>query len=245
MRFANSIKRLLGALPVASKTNIGKAASVTAMEVMLSRMRSLGFHPTKIVDIGAYDGEWSKLATKYWSNVPIVMLEAQEEKVSRLEEFAKECTSGSVRNVLLGSESGKEVSFYVMETGSSIYPEQTNVPRKVVKKQIRRLDEELDGFVGGDDRLLVKIDVQGAELDVIEGGLAVLDKSEFIIVEVSFLEYNKGGPLLNEVMPYLEGHGFIPFDIATMMRLPSGVLNQVDMLFCKADSEFRPEGILY
>ena len=42
--------------------------------------------------------------------------------------------------------------------------------------------------------ILLKLDVQGAELDVLAGASRVLEATEFVVMEVSFLEYNKGAP---------------------------------------------------
>jgi FkbM family methyltransferase len=58
------------------------------------------------------------------------------------------------------------------------------------------------------DRLFLKLDVQGYERNVIEGGRDVLGRVVGLRVELSVLKCYEGEPLLCEMLPYLEGLGF-------------------------------------
>lgn len=63
----------------------------------------------------------------------------------------------------------------------------------------------------GDKRMFadfIHIDVQGAELDVFEGGQKTLSKAKMVWMEVSNQELYKGQPLRNEVFNYMVDHGF-------------------------------------
>lgn len=55
--------------------------------------------------------------------------------------------------------------------------------------------------------ILMKIDVQGAELDVLKG-CADLEAVDFIYAELSFVELYEGQPLADEVHAYLKSRGF-------------------------------------
>ena len=55
---------------------------------------------------------------------------------------------------------------------------------------------------------LMKLDVQGAELDVLKGAEYVLRHCENLILELQRVEYNKGAPLKDEVIAYLASIGF-------------------------------------
>ena len=55
---------------------------------------------------------------------------------------------------------------------------------------------------------LVKIDVQGAERDVIEGGRATLASARHLIVEMQCVEYNEGAPKVDTTLPFITGIGF-------------------------------------
>lgn len=58
------------------------------------------------------------------------------------------------------------------------------------------------------DRLFLKLDVQGYERNVIEGGRDVLGRVVGLRVELSVLKCYEGEPLLCDMLPYLDGLGF-------------------------------------
>jgi FkbM family methyltransferase len=55
----------------------------------------------------------------------------------------------------------------------------------------------------------VKLDVQGAELDVLRGGTAALADALVLDVEVEFVPLYKGQPLLGDVQSFLRERGFV------------------------------------
>ena len=52
------------------------------------------------------------------------------------------------------------------------------------------------------------MDVQGAELDVLKGSKNALKHCKDLILELQVVEYNKGAPLKDEVITYVEQLGF-------------------------------------
>jgi len=55
---------------------------------------------------------------------------------------------------------------------------------------------------------IMKIDVQGAELEVLRGCGALLDSLDYIYLEGSFVELYKGQALITEIVMFLGAHGF-------------------------------------
>jgi FkbM family methyltransferase len=240
------IRRLLGRyLPIRVKQVLYGVGLANAMELMLRRLEGQGFTPTVLLDVGAYEGEWTRLAKSFWPKAPTYMFEAQSAKMPALDKVAASLQGVRYENVLLGAEDGKEATFFEMETGSSVYSEMTSAKRRAKKVEFRQLDTVLGGRLGEKKGAMLKIDVQGAEIDVLEGAKRTIDLCEFLLLECSLLEYNKGAPLFPEVITYLNERGFVLYDIATLMRLPTGHLCQVDALFCRKDSKYRPSGQLW
>ena len=56
--------------------------------------------------------------------------------------------------------------------------------------------------------LFVKMDIQGAELDVLKGGRNTISAAKHVILEMQRVEYNKGAPLKDEVIAYMNTLGF-------------------------------------
>ncbi|WP_228243470.1 FkbM family methyltransferase [Porphyrobacter sp. GA68] len=207
-------------------------------ETVYRRLLRRGYRPAGIVDVGAYEGEWSKLARKVWGQLPTLMIEAQEGKRSLLEDVCRHHPGLLLEIAVLGAESGRMVSFFTMETGSSIFPEQSDVPREVSCLRTRTLDEVV-GADGSTD-LFLKIDVQGAELEVLKGGENTLAAASLVQLETAFLSYNEGAPKIGEVISFMDERGFTPCDIAGEVRLQD-CLVQIDLMFCPINSELRPD----
>ena len=199
------------------------------------RLRQKGFCPAGIIDVGAYQGDWTKLARRIFGGVPVLMVEAQQSKKARLEAL---CGHGvSLASALLAAEAGRVVTFYEMETGSSFFEEQSNAPRKPNTYATDTLDN-IAGGLGGP--LFLKIDVQGAELEVLKGGEETLKRCDLVQLEVAMLPYNNGAPTFFEVLSYMDERDFVPLDVSGFSR-PNGVdLVQIDMLFVRRDSTLRP-----
>lgn len=202
------------------------------------RLRQKGFSPAGIVDVGAYHGAWTKLARRVFPGTPVIMVEAQESKRTKLEAL---CGQGvSFASVVLASEAGRVVTFFEMETGSSLFEEQSNAPRESKSYVTDTLDNIAAGLGGP---LFLKLDVQGAELEVLKGGEETLARCEVIQLEVAMLPYNEGAPTFLEVLSYMDERGFVPLDVSGFSR-PNGIdLVQIDMLFAQRDSPLRPRFI--
>jgi FkbM family methyltransferase len=54
----------------------------------------------------------------------------------------------------------------------------------------------------------IKIDVQGAEKDIILGGLEIIKNAKHMVIEMQHKEYNQGAPNVDETLPYIESLGF-------------------------------------
>ena len=77
----------------------------------------------------------------------------------------------------------------------------------VEKRTTYTLDELYDGYTTTFD--LVKLDTQGSEIDILNGGSHMIKNTTAIIVEVSHVEYNENAPLVDEVKEYMESIGFV------------------------------------
>jgi len=210
----------------------------------LHHLQGIGFRPRAILDIGAYEGTFAQMARHYFPQAPILMLEAQPGKEAQLKAIAQALPDVTYRIALLGAESRQDVAFSVVDpkvntSGSSLYDEQTQFPRETISLTMHRLDDVLADMPGRAFDML-KIDVQGAELDVLRGGPQMLAGLEVIVIELSLLEYNKGAPLIGEVTAWLGAHGFALFDMFPVSRLPGGALLQIDGIFLRRDSRLWP-----
>jgi FkbM family methyltransferase len=80
---------------------------------------------------------------------------------------------------------------------------------------------------------LLKLDVQGYELEVLRGADTTLRSARAVLCEVSFREFYTGQPLFTEVVEYLGARGFTLHALAEDTAL-GAPLAQADALFLKA-----------
>lgn len=209
-------------------------------ELAYRRLARQGYLPDLIIDVGAYEGYWSRLARKVFPHAPILLVEPQVEKQSLLYTAISEIGNARLHQCALAADSD-EHPFYVMETGSSLLSENSNVARNVHTLKT----ETLDSLLVKASNVFLKIDVQGGELGVLAGGQQTLKVCSLVQLEVALLPYNEGAPTFLQVVSYMDEQGFVPLDVSGFIR-PDGInLIQVDILFAPRESRLRPTTFKY
>jgi FkbM family methyltransferase len=201
----------------------------------LARLRSLGFVPAVIYDIGAYRGGWTRAAAEIFPAAQFVLFEANRDHAGDL------AASGHRHFIAaLGGDDGGARAFHVPRagdvTGASLYVENTSHYAEP-NLQVREVaTARLDTLVAREKLPapdLVKIDVQGAELEVLAGASATLAGASVLVVEVSLVDYNKRAPLIAEVIAAVDGIGFKCADVAELHRTPTNFVLQLDLVFVR------------
>ena len=213
-----------------------------SMEWSFRNLRRLGFDPRFIVDIGAYNGEWTAMARAEFPEASFLMLEAQEDKRQIMEKLTNE-GRGKIhhRMAVMGATDGEKVVFHEYEhspTASSMLQDHASTPTRNVEAQLRTLDSILsaDGFPQPD---LIKLDVQGYELEVLKGADSALAGAEAILMEVSIIELYKESPVLHHVTLFMAERGYRAYDICSLLRRPlDKALCQIDIIFVKETSRY-------
>lgn len=180
------------------------------------------YTPVVVYDIGAAVLHWTKEAKQVWPNASYYNFEA----VLQVEDFFKEMEANYALGVF-SDEDGKDLTFYnhpLYLGGNSYYKE--NVNFSPAAKDIyneaseeQRITSKIDTIVQAKGFPLpdfVKMDVQGAELDILKGMTNTLVNVKHLIVELQHVEYNLGAKQVEESIPFIESLGF------TLVSQPSG-----------------------
>jgi FkbM family methyltransferase len=115
-------------------------------------------------------------------------------------------------------------------------PTVDGVPREVPVVTIDQVCEE-KGLAGP---YLIKVDVQGAELQVLAGAQRTLRETEVVILEVTLFGTMVGGPQVYDVVARMKQFGFVAYDMWGHNYRPfDGALAQVDMAFVREEGAFR------
>jgi len=182
----------------------------------LEVIKNKGYYPDTILDIGAYHGNWTKSVKRIFDNSKYYLFEAINYPVLKDIENADE--NIKVFNVLL-NEKIEEVEWYEMQnTGDSMFKEKTH--HFLNCNVYKRTSIDLNTLIKREDilenskNILIKIDCQGAEISILKGSTNILDKTDFILLEMPFFgKYNEGVSNFLEHIKYMESIDFVPYDI--------------------------------
>jgi FkbM family methyltransferase len=210
---------------------------------LLGNMKGNGFSPAAILDVGANVGDWSRMASSIFPSARILMFDGNPENEPALRSTVQEIGTRSEYFVsLLGPEEKAGVTFHKPDagnTGSSVLPELTSFEKEAITLPMHTLDGLTDGAALRMP-LLLKLDVQGYELEVLKGGRQTLRLSEVVIMEASLLPYNEGAPLFADVVAFMHQEGFVTFDFCGQSRRESDLaLFQTDIAFARHESSLR------
>lgn len=207
----------------------------------LATVRDWGFRPQTIVDVGAFRGDWTRLAKEVFPAAHVLMIEPQDALLPFLDDVSSYYPHVSHASVLLGADDGTAVEFVetASGTGSSVLEETSHVPRWKVAKQTITLDT-LAAERGIATVDLIKLDVQGYELEVLRGASRTLAACELVLMETSVIAVNRGCPLIADVFPFMSARGFRLLDICSHIRRKDGALWQTDLLFVNERSALVP-----
>jgi FkbM family methyltransferase len=205
----------------------------------MDHLLRLNFRPQTIVDVGIAYGT-PGLYGKF-KGVKYLLVEPLHEYKGIL---TKICSEYDAEYVIAAASSrpGKiTLNVHPDLSGSSLYNETEGnhvdgTPREVLAVTIDGLcrEKKLNG------PYIVKIDVQGAELDVLAGASQVLLETEIIILEVSLFQFFKNGPQFYDVVNFMKKQGFVVYDIfGGHNRLLDNALGQIDIVFTKENGFFR------
>jgi hypothetical protein len=76
----------------------------------------LGFSPTSILDVGAYEGQFSRGARQIWKDAYIFMIDALLEKEPMLASACRELGNADHLIAMLGQREMEAASFFVVDT---------------------------------------------------------------------------------------------------------------------------------
>jgi FkbM family methyltransferase len=192
---------------------------------MYTLLTSLGWNPKRILDIGAYKGTWTKDTRRVFPNADYTLIEPNSHKELRGEHVLYE---------LLSSSESEVEWFSNGTTGDSIFQEQTSYYKNI--PPIIRKTTTLDILFPNKSFDFIKIDCQGAELEILKGGQQLVSTADVLLLECPFAGcYNKDAPTFLDYISYVDSIGFSPLHI-TEQHHANNVLIQIDILFLRKTS---------
>jgi FkbM family methyltransferase len=194
------------------KTHLEKVAEQDLLPRQHSEyLKQININPSVIYDIGSCVQHWTRKAKEIWPNAKYYLVDAAQSVQPFLQKSGDQWALS-----VLSDQDGKIVDFYENADnpgGNSYYLETTGAYNESHKT--KKITSTLDSIVLSNNWPkpdLIKIDVQGAEIDVLKGSIQTLKNCKHIILEAQHIDYNKGAPKLEEVKQYLKDIGYTLVD---------------------------------
>jgi FkbM family methyltransferase len=211
----------------------------SAQQYKLAAAKARGFDVRSALDGGAAHGAWTRAIREVFPGAAVLAVEPRDEVLPELRRAAAELGRVEVAQTLLGSREG-ETTLYLDGEASSVNRDfaggGTSVTMPVTT--IDRLVERLN-FPPVD---LIKLDLQGAELAALDGATECLRRAKGVLLEVSFIDFEKGMPVIADVFGYMKARGYAAYDVLGLWHRPlDGAMAQGDVLFVPEASPLRAD----
>ena len=197
-------------------------------------LRNNGYDFKKILDIGCHFGNWTAEMKQLFPKAEYFLIDASD--------YPQRDKTIPFLNTVLSDNVGT-VDWYDITsgngTGNSYLRETTSHYKDTepIKRPCTTLDTLFEEGRLHNDFDFIKLDVQGAEIDILKGASKFFEKAEMILLEVPFVgETNKNAPKFLDYIIFMDHSGFACYDIIELHR-HYGMLLQVDILFVKKTSE--------
>ena len=233
------VVRLFNALGLDVRRRRPATPSRDSMAGGLVQLARLGFRPATVIDAGVANATPELYST--FPSASILLIEPLAEFEPFLQKI---CSAYKAQYVLAAAGSAPgSATFHVHadKFSSSLLsevegPAVDGAPRTVPVVSIDQqcAEKNLSG------PYLIKLDVQGAELQVLAGASRTLPHTEAVILEVTLFGTMIGGPQFYDIVAFMKTAGFVAYDIFAVNYRPlDGALAQVDMIFVREDGPFR------
>lgn len=201
-------------------------------------LRTLQFKT--IVDIGANRGQFALVSRRCFPQARIIAFEPLAAPAHRFRAVLGQDPLVTLHPVAVGVTAGKATMHVAGEDDSSSLLPLTDLQQQLsgtheVATEIIQI-EPLAARIRAEELIapaLLKIDVQGYELAVLEGCEPLLERFSHIYAECSFVELYQGQPLATEIIDYLRSHKFDLAGAYSVQYDIQGRAIQADLLFAR------------
>lgn len=201
----------------------------------LNYVKQMGINPKTVIDVGAAVGTFELY--RAFPEAKHVLIEPIRENEPYLGDLCSQLKDAEYIIAAAGRESKTvQLQVYSDLTFSCIYsgPDSQNSNLNLREVQSITLDD-LCAERNLDGPYLIKLDVDGAEVDVVAGAIETLKATDYLVTEAILFNDRT-----YDLIQALKNHGFVLYDIVDFLYRPlDQALWQVDLAFVPASSPLR------
>lgn len=235
-----------GSVPVLDRWPLGKRLFFR-LNSQLRRAHRLfrafpGLPYRHFLDIGAFEGEFTDSVLSYFQPERVWLVEADPDQSGLLQAKYRDESRVKVIPAAIADQSGT-LEFHVNQhrPSSSLMPIASSTAgvfqkdmneARVVRVPAFSLDELFEKEALPDIDLM-KVDIQGAERLLIQGGTKSLKRIRLVFMEVWFQECYQGSALFPEIQSLMTGSGFKLRSFHEFRKGSDGNLVYSNALYCR------------
>lgn len=208
------------------------------MQAALSRRAISGLEVRTVVDVGASNGQWSRVAQQYYPDAFYFLIEANRVHEQELRQYKSENANIDYILSAAGDYVGEiyfdgQDPFGGQASYSATTPDHITVPVTTIDSEISQRCLR--------PPFLLKLDTHGFELPILRGARATLRNTNLIVMETYNFTLTHDSLRFWEMCSYLEPLGFRPIDIVDPLHRPKDqAFWQMDLFFVPtASNEFE------
>ena len=212
-----------------------------SFEEALRHIRSTGYLPDLIIDVGTAGG--TPPLQNVFSDSIFFWIEPLKEFENALKGLRQKFNGRYIITGVGNTEGNFVINVHNDLHGSTMFNEtdgnaSDGEPREIPVTTLNKLCAEYNWKQF--NKILLKVDVQGFEVEVLKGAHDVLANVDVIILEVSLFRFLKKSPDFFDVITYMKGLGYVVYDIVAGINRPlDSALGQKDLVFVKENGFFR------
>jgi FkbM family methyltransferase len=197
-----------------------------------------------VLDVGGNTGQYFKFLRAAGYCGRVVSFEPLSDAYFQLTEMSKKypvweiaprTAIGNIEgeiSINIASNSQSSSLLEMLDRHKETFPESAYVGSETVK--ITKLDYIAPHYIAENNRIFLKIDVQGYEQKVLEGATGILPQVEGIQLEMSLVPLYEGELLLTEMLDYMKKLGYSLHYLSPVVFDPNtGQALQLDGIFFK------------
>lgn len=194
-----------------------------------------------VFDVGAYVGDITTTYAKILPQATIYCFEPFPNSFNKLSHLAKSSSIKPFQIALSDQNSQVKLQINTDRSCNSMFPRPTTGAKYYSESsryigQIEVETQTLDTFCNTEgiaDIDILKLDVEGAELKVLNGALEKLSdkRIRLIFAEVMFVAHYENGCLFHEVLDFLSRYDYTLFNLYNLKRARNGQLRWGNAIF--------------
>lgn len=201
------------------------------MEAALWRCVNRGLNINTVIDVGASNGQWSRLCQRFLPDSYYLLIEAQVDHKKDLDIIKNENINTDYVIAAAGRTEGK-----IYFDNSSLFgglASEVPLANGYIEVPLTTIDIEVKKR-SLQPPFLIKLDTHGFEVPILEGARSAIKSAELIIVETYNYRLTDDSLKFHQLCSYMENLGFASIELVDF------VLRKYDNSFWQMDTFFIP-----